>query len=150
MTTLLILLLFIWSCCSFDLRIKRIGIDYGPKLIGTSYSNKLGMVLPDKTLAHTGNLEYLAERISGIVAEKQAEEVIVGVPLGDKDELHGCVSNYNGKLCIQFSSVLAFVLAKSSQSCKVWLIDESYSTKEAISRLVHRATAGLIILRFIK
>lgn len=45
------------------------------------------------------------------------------------------IRNFNGNLCLNFSSVLAAVVARDIPRAKVKLVDERYTTREAKSRI---------------
>lgn len=112
----------------------RVGVDYGPRLIGLAYSDYFGKVYPHATIRNTGNLTKISEDIAKYALSLRAREVILGIPLdGSSDgQVRRRVKNMNGKICLNFSFVLACIVKSMCPDIvKVRLCDESYSTQEA-------------------
>lgn len=113
----------------------KLGIDYGPRLIGIAISDRLGKVHPLLTLPNTRNLTEVSLDIINIIQNKGISDIILGIPLDSNGKLHYNVRNFNGGLCLQFSQVLSCIINKSAPQCQVFLIDERYSTREAKQKL---------------
>jgi RNase H-fold protein (predicted Holliday junction resolvase) len=112
----------------------RVGVDYGPRLIGLAYSDYFGKVYPHATIRNTGNLTKISEDIAKFAMSLRAREVILGIPLdGSSDgQVSRRVKNMNGKICLNFSFVLTCIVKSLCPDIvKVRLCDESYSTQEA-------------------
>ncbi len=125
----------------------RIGVDYGPRLIGIAYSDFFGVVHPYTTIRNTGNLTQISESISNFALSLRAREVILGVPLDGNGLLDYDVKNMNGKICLNFSFVLACIVKKiCPSSVKVRLYDERYSTQEAKLKQLHSKKKGKFFL----
>jgi RNase H-fold protein (predicted Holliday junction resolvase) len=127
---------------SFDREIIRIGVDYGPNLIGIASTNMLGIVTPIATISNQANQSTLSLRIISYAKQRQAKEIIIGLPLDKKGIMSYRTTHFNGQLCLRFSSVLAAVAAQVEPSLNVLLFDESYTTKEAQRRLSSKKTKG--------
>lgn len=129
-----LLMLLVASSCRawFVERRVRIGVDYGPRLIGIAYSDYFGAVTPYTTIRNNGNLTYISEAIARLATSLRASEVILGVPLDTNGRLDYHVRNMNGKICLNFSFVLASVLTHLCRfGIKVRLFDERFTTQEA-------------------
>ena len=61
---------------------RALGLDLGSKRIGVALSDSAGvMALPYEVLQRTGDRERDHRRIAALVAETEAEIVVVGLPL---------------------------------------------------------------------
>lgn len=121
---------------SFQLNRARISIDYGPRLIGIAKSNILGSVEPHATVKNTGNLTQLSQDVIDLANSISACEIIIGIPLDVDGVMHHNVRNFNGRLCLNFSSVLSSVVVNTNtRPLRTLLFDERYTTKEAKMRL---------------
>ena len=119
---------------TFELKMNRIAIDYGPRLIGMASS--IGrMTKADRVLQNNGNLTYTAEQILHYAKRSGAIEILVGLPLDSNGRMSYKVRNFNGNLCLNFSSVLAAVVTNEIPRAKVKLVDERYTTREAKARI---------------
>ena len=119
---------------TFELKRARIAIDYGPRLIGLASS--LGrMTKTDGVLQNNGNLTYTSEQIVNFAKRSGAIEILVGLPLDSNGRMSYKVRNFNGNLCLNFSSVLAAVVTNEIPRAKVKLVDERYTTREAKARM---------------
>jgi RNase H-fold protein (predicted Holliday junction resolvase) len=115
---------------SFDAFRARLAIDYGPRLVGVAGS--LGpIVQPLCTIPNHANLTLLSGEIINLARAQGAIEIIVGVPLDKDGVMKYSVRNLNGVLCLNFSSVLATVCARSYPKGSVLIVDERYTTREA-------------------
>ena len=121
---------------TFELFRSRIAIDYGPRIIGVAYG--LGGNLKTLgTIANKGgNLTLLAEQVYTIAKRQSAIEIIVGLPLDSNGKMSYAIKNFNGNLCLNFSSVLATVIQNRADRIKVVLVDERYTTREAKARML--------------
>ena len=143
---------------SFIANSPKLGIDYGPRLIGIGISNKLGIVSPLLVLPNHRNLTKISEEIAELVLSKQVNDVILGIPLDSNGRLNYKVRNFNGRLCLDFSKVLSSVINQNCPKAKVYLVDERFSTREAKFRLsqdkikasVDAMSAACLIERFIE
>lgn len=146
------------SSVGFIANSPKLGIDYGPRLIGIGISNKLGIVSPLLALPNHRNLTRISEEIAELVLSKQITDVILGIPLDSNGRLHYKVKNFNGRLCLDFSRVLSSVINQNCPKAKVYLVDERFSTREAKFRLsqdrikasVDAMSAACLIERFIE
>lgn len=111
-------------------------MDYGPRKIGLALSDFFGQVKPLQTIENTGNLTALSESILMRARSYGAIEVIVGLPADSDGLINEHIRNFNGQLCLNFSTVLATVANHHFQErLRVFLVDERYTTREAKLRL---------------
>ena len=137
------MLLFLFLVCSqwfsvvgeFQSFRARLAVDYGPRLVGLATSDPFGVVKPHCTLSNSGDLGKLSRQILDKARSDGAAEIIVGLPLDSNGAMSHSVKNFNGQLCLNFSSVLSSVAGAELPRCKVWLVDERYSTREAKLRM---------------
>lgn len=130
----------------------RVGVDYGPRLIGLAYSDYFGKVYPHATIRNTGNLTKISEDIAKFATSLRAREVILGIPLdGSADgQVSRQVKNMNGKICLNFSFVLTCIVKSLCPDIvKVRLCDESYSTQEAKVKQAFGEEKGAVLLSFL-
>lgn len=100
----------------------RLGIDVGTARVGVARSDPSGLLAsPVETLAR----ESALGRISGLVSEHEAIEVVVGLPLALSGRVTASTDDATG-----FAQELANTL-----SVPVRLVDERLSTVSAASRL---------------
>ena len=119
---------------TFELKRARIAVDYGPRLIGLASS--IGRVTKtDGVLRNNGNLTYTSEQIVHFAKRSGAIEILVGLPLDSNGRMSYKLRNFNGNLCLNFSSVLAAVVRNDIPRAKVKLVDERYTTREAKARI---------------
>ncbi len=116
----------------FQDRRIRVSVDFAPRFIGLAYSDLLGKVHPHCTFKNQLNQISVAQHILDFATQKSAIEVVLGLPL-DKDGRVGySVSNFNGRLCLNFSRVLSSLSKHQyGDKVKIRLFDERYSTREA-------------------
>jgi RNase H-fold protein (predicted Holliday junction resolvase) len=110
-------------------------VDYGPRLVGVASSDFFGNILPICTLSNDGNTVNLCSQILDIARSKGALEIIVGLPLDSNGKMSYQVKNFNGQLCLNFSSVLAATTTIALPRASVLLFDERYTTREAKARI---------------
>lgn len=114
----------------------RIGIDYGPRLIGLAYSDYFGQIKPYLTIPNHGNLISISKEVLLWAKSIRAAELIVGVPVGSNGRLDYHVKNINGKICLNFATVLASEASNGTDFHPiVRLYDERFTTKEAEQKL---------------
>jgi RNase H-fold protein (predicted Holliday junction resolvase) len=65
----------------------RIGVDYGPRLIGLAISDYFGKAKPLYTIKNTCNLTEVASRIYEVARLNSAKEIVVGLPCGKIDNV---------------------------------------------------------------
>jgi RNase H-fold protein (predicted Holliday junction resolvase) len=127
-------ILYLVKTASFEINRARIGVDYGPRVIGIAAS--IGSdTRPLRDIKNCGNLTAIATKTLDIARHQSATEILVGVPL-DKDgvmSLH--VRNFNGRLCLMFATVLRTVCTQFAPDMSIRLVDERFSTREAKIRL---------------
>lgn len=141
--TYLLVLVINVSSFSFNTRLPRIAIDYGPRIIGLAVGNFLGQVQPHGTLKNTGNLPQITADILSLANRWKATEILVGVPVDSDGELHYDVQNFNAQLCLDFSKVLSCICTHESKGqIKTLLFDERFTTQEATLRLKHSSVKG--------
>ncbi|RYY80984.1 pre-16S rRNA-processing nuclease YqgF [archaeon] len=129
---LAIWMLILTLCHPFEHRRMRVGVDYGPRLIGLAYSDLFGQLHPIQTLRNTGDLIQISSVVLTRARSLGAAEVVVGVPSDFDGRYDHQVRNFNGQLCLNFSTVLSTLsLNKYDDKAKVFLFDEKYTTKEA-------------------
>lgn len=127
---LLWLSLIVIPLYAFDLYKSRLAVDYGPRLVGIATS--LGSnITPLRTLQNHGNLTLLAAEIINLARAQGAVEILVGIPVDKDGRMKYTIQNFNGILCLNFSSVLAAVCARGFPKASVLIIDERYTTREA-------------------
>lgn len=127
--------LLIRFCNGFHPYSTRLSIDYGPKQIGIAYSNILGQVNPITTIQNDRNQTLVCHKILMYAKRENVDEILVGIPLDSNGILSYQIRNFNGRLCLQFASVLSAVAGHVKPNIKVQLVDERYTTKEAKQRL---------------
>lgn len=130
----------------------RVGVDYGPRLIGIAYSDFFGGVHPYTTVRNTGNLTRISESIANFALSLRAREVILGVPLDNSGHLNYDVKNMNGKICLNFSFVLACMVRHiCPPGVTVRLYDERYTTQEAkLKRTSSSRKCKMLLIRFLR
>jgi RNase H-fold protein (predicted Holliday junction resolvase) len=128
----------------------RIGVDFGPKLIGIAQANYLGKARSVKALTNPGNFSTISRQIVGIAERLSAYEIIVGVPVDKHGILgYGDVENKNGRMCLDFSQVLCcWANRLTNGKITVKLYDERYSTREAMYRTKSHDSKGMNFQNF--
>ena len=99
---------------------RVLGIDYGGRRIGLALSDELGIAahgLP--TLQNTSEAEVV-EALRVIIAERKAEEVVLGLP-----------RNMDGSLGPQAQKVLRFAEALKPLGLPAHFVDERLTTEHA-------------------
>lgn len=140
------------------LRSNRLAIDYGPNTVGLAIADVFGNVDPLCSLKNGKNLSELSINIMHYIREYNAKEVLVGLPVDSDGRIHHNVHNFNGRLCLNFSSVLCSVLRNELPTTKLLLVDESFSTREAKLRMrtenlkstIDAVSAACILERYIE
>jgi putative Holliday junction resolvase len=134
---------------------RVVAIDLGAKRIGVAVTDALGLAaLPHATIARHGGKRDL-DAIAAVVAEVQAERVVLGLPLSP--EGGDLVEGRAAKSARTFAERL-----RGALSVPVDLVDESFSTVEAeevllkadLSRarrreVVDRVAAAVILRRWL-
>ena len=129
--------------------VNLIAIDYGPRVIGIALSsaslssinnnnnnNNINDIRALRDIKNNGNLIDISNQILDIAFKNQVSEILVGVPLDSDGIISHQVRNLNGRLCLNFSSVLSTIAYKEySTNIKINIIDERYSTREAKLRI---------------
>lgn len=125
------------NLASFDRNKVRLAIDYGPRNIGLAYSNVLGQIRPYQTIPNTRNLTSISHSILAVARSLQVQEMLLGIPCDADGILSYDIKNFNGRLCLQFSRVLAAYLRASSvpYTIPLYLCNEQFSTQEARHKL---------------
>jgi RNase H-fold protein (predicted Holliday junction resolvase) len=114
----------------FEMFRSRISVDYGPRVIGIAAG--LGInCKPLGDISNTGNLTLISCSVLEYAKREGAVEILVGLPIDHTGTMSYNVKNLNGRLCLDFSSVLASVAQQLCPRVQVYLVDERYSTKEA-------------------
>lgn len=122
----------------------RIGVDYGPRLIGLAYSDYFGLVKPYLTITNNGNLISISKKVLLWAKSIRAAELIIGVPVGSNGRLDYNVNNINGKICLNFATVLASESSNGKDFRPiVRLFDERFTTKEAEQKLSSTRIRGI-------
>lgn len=137
--------------------INRIAIDYGPRVIGialssaspslinNNYYNNIYDIRALRDIKNNGNLIDISNQILDIALNNQVQEILVGVPLDSDGIISHQVRNLNGRLCLNFSSVLSTIAYEEySKKFKINIIDERYSTREAKLRIKYDNVRGSI------
>lgn len=121
----------------------RLSIDYGPNSIGVACSDIIGGIKPRCTIPNSGNLTAISNEILDIAKRDGASEVIVGIPLDSNGKVSYQVRNFNGRLCLNFTRVLAAVANnRHGNTMMITLVDERYTTREAKQRLEQARIKG--------
>ena len=118
----------------FDAYKPRLAIDYGPRLIGIAAGTGV-FSKPLLTLPHSGDLVDLSTKILTIAQSNNVIEILIGLPLDGNGKMSHDIYNFNGRLCLNFTSVLSAVSLKTNPNIKIVLVDERYTTKEAKIRM---------------
>ncbi|MDN3513425.1 MAG: Holliday junction resolvase RuvX [Candidatus Brocadia sp.] len=109
---------------SIHLIMRIMGIDYGEKRIGVAISDPLGIIAQGLPTIEYTNVPEALQKITNIVREKEATEIVVGLP-----------KHMNNSLGEKAHAVLSFVdLLKKHTGIPINTIDERLSTVRA-----HRA-----------
>jgi putative transcription antitermination factor YqgF len=120
---------------AFELNRVRIGIDYGPRIIGLAISDPFGIIYPCKTIKNDGNLTDISMFVLKLAKENSASEVVIGIPLDSNGVIGYNTRNFNGRMCLNFSKVLSSYTRNEFSKIKIILCDERYTTKEAKIKL---------------
>lgn len=111
---------------------RVIGVDYGAARTGVAVSDLLGITAQGVKTIHGRNAQKVAEEVAQIVAEYQAELVILGLP-----------KNMNNTIGERGEATLAFAqLLQSKLSCPIQTWDERLTTVSAIRTLNETNTRG--------
>ena len=104
---------------------RYLGIDYGQKRIGLALSSvDEEVVTPYKTLKNSSRQKAITEVIN-IVKQEKIEAIVVGLPIG-----------LQGEETLTTRQVRNFVAdLRKKVSIPIYLMDESYSSYEAESKL---------------
>ncbi len=104
---------------------RYLGIDYGQKRIGLALSSvDEEVVTPYKTLKNSSRQKAITEVIN-IVKQEKVEAIVVGLPIG-----------LQGEETLTTRQVRNFVAdLRKKVSIPIYLMDESYSSYEAESKL---------------
>jgi putative Holliday junction resolvase len=113
--------------------VRALGIDLGSKRIGVAVSDRSGTIAtPLMVLARSGSRRADHRRIAELVAEEEAELVVVGLPLG----LDGSVGRA-ARAAITEAEALATVVGVPVET-----IDERRTTVTAHDVLMERGMRG--------
>ncbi len=105
---------------------RTLGLDVGTKTIGVAVSDAIGMLAhPMCTLAREGVRKDVAQ-IVGIIAERQVERVVVGLPF----ELDG-TEERSARLARQIGAEV-----RKQTGLDVVYVDERYSSVDAERQLI--------------
>ncbi|MEK6559041.1 MAG: Holliday junction resolvase RuvX [Planctomycetota bacterium] len=100
---------------------RILGIDYGEKRIGMAVSDPLGITAQGLPTIERTNIQEDLQKILNVVREKEAREIVVGLP-----------KNMNNSLGEKAQAVLNFVaLLKKDINIPINVIDERLSTVRA-------------------
>ncbi len=104
---------------------RILGIDYGTKRIGLALSDEAGIfAFPYKAVVYT-NEKQAIEEILAVIKKEKVQAVVFGLPLSLSGKLER-----NSKEAKKFADNL-----KKEITIPLYLQDERFSTKEAISYL---------------
>jgi RNase H-fold protein (predicted Holliday junction resolvase) len=118
----------------FEVRRCRVGVDYGPRVIGVA--SAVGeSASPLGDIENDGDLKAIARKVMDTCRAEGATELLIGIPLDSNGRMSYDVKNLNGRLCLQFSSVVAAIANSEFPRLSVHLVDERYTTKEAKLRM---------------
>ena len=131
------------GCSDFTANLNRIAVDYGPRVIGTA-SAMGSHSKAARDIKNIGNLTEIAYTVLDLALEKRAVDILVGLPLDSNGKLSYKVRNFNGRLCLNFSSVLAAVVEEEAPEISVLLVDERYSTREAKMKMKYEGIRGSV------
>jgi RNase H-fold protein (predicted Holliday junction resolvase) len=133
---------------AFERRRVRVGVDYGPRLIGIATADVGSRIHPHSTIINTHDLVAVSKTILAIAQSITAKEIILGIPLDIDGQADYYVANFNGRMCLNFSRVLSSVAQHGDKSngfrCppSVQLFDERYTTREAHFRRTQKDFFG--------
>ena len=100
--------------------VRALGIDYGTARIGLAVSDDIGLLAHPLETVPAANLTEAAERIASIIADRQINDVVIGLPL-----------HTNGREG-DFSKTLKSHLSSETRWHEV---DERYTTQMAMEKL---------------
>jgi len=127
----------------FEVQRCRVGVDYGPRKIGVAAA--VGSAArPLRDIKNDGDLCSISREIARVCRLEGATEILVGVPLDSDGKMSYDVRNLNGRLCLQFSSVMAAIAQNEFPRLTVRLVDERYTTKEAKLRMKTERIRGSV------
>ncbi|MFH1848455.1 MAG: Holliday junction resolvase RuvX [Candidatus Omnitrophota bacterium] len=106
---------------------RIIALDVGEKRIGVAVSDPLGIIAQGLKTVHRKDDEQALSELRGIIAEKQADEVVVGLPL-NMNGSHGPAA----KGAVEFADRL-----KKGSDIKVTMWDERLSTSQIERHLLY-------------
>ncbi len=107
---------------------KLLGLDVGEKRIGYALADdSLGMAFPRTFLVRSPRDEDVFLLIEKICAEERISKIIVGEPLGEENE--------QTKRSTKIHAFIAKLLARLPKIIECHFVDESFSSKEALSRI---------------
>ncbi|GIW73348.1 MAG: putative pre-16S rRNA nuclease [Planctomycetota bacterium] len=110
---------------------RTLGIDYGRKRLGLAVTDPLGIAAhPLPGLRHPGELPALLAALAEVIAEREIEHLVVGLPL-NMDGTRGPMAREVERFAAQLAEATGLPLE---------LVDERLSTREADERL---AAAGM-------
>ena len=108
----------------FELRRRVLGIDFGQVRIGVAVSDQLGMLAHPLETIPAARLDAAAKRIAELAREKDAEQVVLGMP-----------RHMSGEMGVAAAEVNAFAKRlRGLLQCPLILWDERMTTTAA-----HRA-----------
>ena len=105
----------------FELKRRVLGVDFGQARIGVAVSDELGMLAHPLETIPGARLEVAAKRIAELAREKDAEQVVLGMP-----------RHMNGEVGAAAAAVTAFAeRLRPLLPCPVVLWDERLTTTAA-------------------
>lgn len=126
----------------YPILMRKMGIDYGSKRVGTAFTDDAGrMAFPHNVLQ---NDKSLLSEIVKLIEEKNVSEIIIGLSLGrdgKPNEIHKQVEEFIGDLTLQVG-------------VPIHLEPEQYTTQEATrfqgkTKKTDAAAASIILNSFI-
>lgn len=129
---------------------RIIGLDFGDKTIGVAVSDELGWTAQALEVIQrkSGSLDEDIKRISELVEQYAAGEIVVGLPKNMNGEI-----GPRGEICIEFAERLKLTLNKPVQlwderlttiSAQRTLLQADVSRKKR-KKVVDKMAAGLIL-----
>ena len=106
---------------AFQLRRRVLGIDFGQARIGVAVSDELGMLAHPLETIPGARLDAAAKRIAQLAREKDAEQVVLGMP-----------RHLNGEMGAAAAEVIAFAeRLRGLLPCPLIMWDERLTTTAA-------------------
>ncbi|MBQ3114894.1 MAG: Holliday junction resolvase RuvX [Clostridia bacterium] len=111
---------------------RILGVDYGETRTGVAVSDELNITAQGVTTVFGRNPEKVAEKVSEIAKQYNAEFIVVGLPKNMDNSI-----GFRGEATLEFAEIL-----KQFTDCPIEFWDERLSTVSAVRVLNETNTRG--------